>query len=71
MNLCSDNHPEVCYEQKNCPACELAESIKTLEQEKKTLEDEKTTLEEKIEELTTENQEIRDLMDPVVAKKDW
>lgn len=22
MNLCSDDHEEVCYEVKNCPVCE-------------------------------------------------
>ena len=23
MQLCSDGHDEVCFDQKNCPACEL------------------------------------------------
>ena len=23
MNLCSDNHEEVCYEGRTCPVCEL------------------------------------------------
>lgn len=34
MNLCSDNHDEVCYECRNCPACAaiqaLAESDETI-----------------------------------------
>lgn len=24
MNLCSDNHDEVCYEGRTCPACAVA-----------------------------------------------
>ncbi len=24
MNLCSDNHEEVCFEGRKCPACEIA-----------------------------------------------
>ena len=23
MNLCSDNHEEVCYEERHCPMCQL------------------------------------------------
>ena len=23
MNLCSEDHEEVCYESKHCPACEV------------------------------------------------
>lgn len=25
MNLCSDNHDEVCFEGRHCPACSVAE----------------------------------------------
>jgi transcription initiation factor IIE alpha subunit len=23
MNLCSDGHEEICYEGRNCPACDI------------------------------------------------
>lgn len=39
MNLCNDDHAEVCYEGRTCPACavkdELQEKIDFLEQELK------------------------------------
>ncbi len=31
MNLCSKKHSEVCYEDNDCPACELLEQIGELE----------------------------------------
>lgn len=47
MNLCSDNHEEVCYETRNCPACkvinekddeisELKTKVEDLERERDT-----------------------------------
>jgi len=27
MNLCSRNHDEVCFEGKNCPACEVIDEL--------------------------------------------
>lgn len=27
MNLCSDDHEEVCYEGRKCPACDIAETL--------------------------------------------
>uniref|UniRef100_A0A6H1ZWM0 Uncharacterized protein n=1 Tax=viral metagenome TaxID=1070528 RepID=A0A6H1ZWM0_9ZZZZ len=45
MNLCGDDHVEICYEEgRNCPACELLKKISDLE-------DEIYNLKEKIEEL--------------------
>jgi len=40
MNLCSDGHIEVCYEERNCPACELLDQIRELEKEVESLKDE-------------------------------
>lgn len=31
MNLCSDNHEEVCYESKKCPVCEKIAEISDFE----------------------------------------
>lgn len=42
MNLCDDGHREVCFEGRDCPACEkideLNEEIKDLEKEVESLE---------------------------------
>jgi hypothetical protein len=27
MNLCSDNHDEVCYEGRKCPVCDMREDL--------------------------------------------
>lgn len=44
MNLCSDNHNEVCFETRNCPACDA------LSQKDKEI----SKLEDKISELEVE-----------------
>lgn len=44
MYLCAYGHDEICYDQQNCPACELVEKISDQE-------DEISDLNEKIEEL--------------------
>lgn len=36
MNLCSNNHDEVCFEVRECPCCE---KIKELEQSEETVSD--------------------------------
>jgi hypothetical protein len=33
MNLCSDGHEEICYESKECPACEFKEEVEELKDE--------------------------------------
>jgi len=49
MNLCSDNHDEICYEGRYCPLCdmrdELDESITELEREINDLRNTITDLE--------------------------
>ncbi len=47
MYLCSDKHNEICYDQRDCPACELMQKISDQE-------DEIFDLKEKIEELQEE-----------------
>jgi hypothetical protein len=29
MNLCSDNHDEVCYEGRKCPVCDMREDLQS------------------------------------------
>ncbi|GAF99286.1 unnamed protein product, partial [marine sediment metagenome] len=42
MELCSDKHGELCYEGRNCPACEVIEELQAeidgLQEELKSLE---------------------------------
>jgi hypothetical protein len=33
MTLCSDNHDEVCYEGRYCPACELFQELTSREED--------------------------------------
>lgn len=40
MNLCSDGHEEVCYEERNCPVCEKMTEIDTLEKTIRELREE-------------------------------
>jgi uncharacterized metal-binding protein len=51
MDLCSNNHEEVCFEAKRCPACLLAEE----------LEEYKRDALEKLEELSQKEAEISEL----------
>ena len=44
MNLCEDGHEEVCFEGKNCPACELDEELR----EEIEIKNEKIDLDEEI-----------------------
>ena len=49
MELCSDDHEEVCFEGKGCPVCEMRGSLQTtidiLEKEIISLKDEVADLE--------------------------
>jgi len=40
MNLCSDNHEEICHENRNCPLCEAYDQISKLQKEIENLRDE-------------------------------
>lgn len=53
MNLCSDNHEEICYEDRKCPLCtirdSLNEEIRDQEREIEELEREVSRLESELE----------------------
>lgn len=58
MNLCSDNHDEVCYDGRRCPACALYSELSSEQQalgfaqnKIEQLEDEVSSLNEEIKEL--------------------
>lgn len=51
MNLCSDDHDEICYEERMCPLCAVISEKKTLEE----------TVGEKDEEIKDLNMEVDDL----------
>lgn len=38
MKLCDSGHTEVCYEDRDCPACALVEEIKNFKKQIKDLE---------------------------------
>jgi len=50
MELCSDGHPEICYDEKACPMCDLETDLLSEIKE----------LEGKVESLTSENGELED-----------
>jgi hypothetical protein len=33
MNLCSDGHDEVCFDQRNCPVCDVLKTMSDMEDE--------------------------------------
>lgn len=46
MYLCDDGHPQICYDAKDCPACDLKTEIEDLRSEIQGLERQITDLEE-------------------------
>lgn len=45
MNLCSHNHPEVCFEEKKCPICDvLADKDKQIEGLQDSLREAESTI---------------------------
>lgn len=40
MNLCSDNHDEICFEGRTCPLCERLKEIEELKSQVSNLKDE-------------------------------
>ena len=56
MTLCSDGHPEVCYDERTCPACDLQEKINDLEKEIKDMQSEIEKLDDQVIELENEKE---------------
>jgi hypothetical protein len=57
MNICSDNHDEVCYEGRDCPACKLYQETVELTQKIEARDDTISQLEGDIENLQAELKE--------------
>ena len=51
MTLCSENHDEVCYEGRDCPACKLFTETETLSGTIEDLRDEIAELKDSLKEL--------------------
>ena len=51
MNICDDNHEEVCYSGRNCPACKALEDVTSIEADLDSAEARIETLQDKIAEL--------------------
>lgn len=54
MNLCSDKHDEICYENEPCPICELKIENNNLEEELNSLQKEFDFLQEELDSLKSE-----------------
>lgn len=54
MNLCSDNHVEICFEGRNCPLCALRDE---LENRINSMDDDLKRLQEQIDELKAKGDE--------------
>ncbi len=47
MNLCSENHNEVCYETRSCPACSLRDELqRVIDRRDATIEELESTIED-------------------------
>lgn len=49
MDICSDDHDEICFTGRHCPCCEMLETIDGLNEELESLQTEVKTLEKEIE----------------------
>jgi hypothetical protein len=49
MNLCDDEHDEVCFESRNCPVCATVQLLKEAEQEVEDWKEKVESLESEIE----------------------
>jgi hypothetical protein len=58
MNLCNNDHDEVCYEGRHCPVCAVADNKNG---EINTLQDRISVLENQIGELEAELEEAREV----------
>lgn len=48
MTICNDHDNEVCYESRNCPACELQDQLTKAEERVTELEGEVSSLKDEI-----------------------
>jgi hypothetical protein len=55
MNLCNDDHDEVCFEGRTCPACAIRED---LERKVSDLEDDVKSLENKVSDLESQLEDV-------------
>lgn len=75
LNICSDNHEEICFVGTSCPACQ---KISSLEQEITSLNDDITTLKNQLDDAIQErdtlqaqiNEDIYDIKNYVKAIND-
>jgi len=58
MNLCSDNHDEVCYSEGHCPCCIIILDLNIAEATVKEQRSEIKNLQSQVEDLETQNENL-------------
>jgi peptidoglycan hydrolase CwlO-like protein len=69
MNLCDDDHEEICYESRNCPCCELKKEIKILEEEISEFNKRIKILDDELNESESQVDWYKNIITPEVIKK--
>ena len=69
MNLCSEDHEEICYEGRTCPCCEKQKEIETLECELDSKQKEVAELSNALEDSESKVAWYKDMITPEVLKK--
>jgi peptidoglycan hydrolase CwlO-like protein len=64
LSTCDDGHDDICYMGGTCPACAIADELKSAENESKELEKERDQLSERVSDLESKLEEAeKDLSD--------
>ena len=68
MNICNDNHTEICYASYNCPMCELLVDLAQLRTEYETLEKEFEDCEHDLNQHWNENLKFRAVLQSIAPE---
>lgn len=70
MDLCSNNHQEICYDERKCPLCEMKKEIEQKDDTISELNEEVKRLNKFIEHLENENTELQKALDTIQDNKE-
>ena len=68
MNICNDNHTEICYDSYNCPMCNLLADLAQLRTEYETLERELEDCEHNLTQHWNENLKFRSILQSIAPE---